>query len=169
MGSDKVILPPDFRDIDGPLIFLAGPIRGAEDWQSEAIEIIHRADSGIYIASPRREVFDESFDFDVQTDWETKYLNLAAERGGILFWLAREAHHSCDNGRSYAQTTRFELATWVERFRHRDVGIVIGIEKGFSGVEYIRKMVSANIVIVDTLEDTCAEAVKIIKNKKMRR
>ena len=32
-----LILPPEYVTIDGPLVFLAGPVQGAPDWQSRAV------------------------------------------------------------------------------------------------------------------------------------
>lgn len=97
----------------GPLVFLAGPIQEAEDWQSTAIGLISRESSAINVASPRGDYSNRAFDYNTQVDWETYYLNQAAKYGGILFWLAKEKEHVCD--RAFAQTTRFELGEWLTK------------------------------------------------------
>lgn len=104
----KVIIPPDYETYSGKLIFLAGPIQGAQRWQDEAIKEIQENAPEMNIANPRRDYLNEKFVFDKQVDWETIYLNEAAKNGVILFWLAKEFEHACT--RAYAQTTRFELA-----------------------------------------------------------
>src|SRR6516225_6635384 len=105
-----VITPPDYRDIVGPLVFLAGPIQGAPLWQHEAIRLIAQISPTLHIANPRRDHSLDEFAYDLQVDWETHYLKRASADGVILFWLARETDHDCS--RAYAQTTRFELAEW---------------------------------------------------------
>jgi hypothetical protein len=35
-----LILPPQYVTVEGPLVFLAGPIQGAPDWQREAIALL---------------------------------------------------------------------------------------------------------------------------------
>jgi hypothetical protein len=56
----KIILPPNYPESKNPVIFLAGPIVGAEFWQQEAINIIKKIESGlkfeIDIASPSYEI-----------------------------------------------------------------------------------------------------------------
>lgn len=171
---------PAVVDIAGPLIFLAGPIKGATRWQDYAVEHIWSLDDSIHIASPRRPMTTLTADkkpekfttemFNEQVDWETKYLNRAAaidlddsEKGVILFWLAKESVHLCE--RAYAQTTRFEFAEWKEKHLRMGAKIAVGIEEGFSGAHYIRRRMMQDcpeIHISDTLEDTCRTAVALI-------
>ena len=161
----EVIFAPEDKKVNGPVIFLAGPIQGAEDWHKRAIEILKEKKKEINIASPRGDYTNIKFDYLPQVNWETKYLNLAAKEGVIIFWLAKEKTH--DPERSYAQTSRFELAEWVTKFQSdKNINIVIGIEPGFSGEKYIRKRVgedSPEIEILSTLKETCEKAVSKIK------
>ncbi len=49
-----LVLPPNDPEVTGPVIFLAGPIQGALDWQAEAIrQLGDRA----HVANPRRREF----------------------------------------------------------------------------------------------------------------
>lgn len=172
---------PQMVEISGPLIFLAGPIQGAPLWHDEAISVIRRMDKAVHIASPCRrrlrrltapvesavaritkEFSDEMY--NEQVDWETHYLNRAAENGAILFWLAKEHRHICS--RAYAQTSRFELGEWKERSKWIDVRLVVGIEKGFTNERYLRRRILQDcpgVPILDTLEATCATALEIIR------
>src|SRR5690242_6270198 len=101
--NGTVLRPPHYSDMAGPIVFLAGPIQGAPDWQFEAVELLHAGDHRLNIASPRRlEAWNTGNDYNEQVDWETHHLRQAAREGVILFWLAREAEHRCD--RAYAQT-----------------------------------------------------------------
>jgi hypothetical protein len=160
-----VVCPPAYLDLDGPLVFLAGPIQGAGDWQDDAISYLTKQASGCNIASPRRSYPPVTFDYDVQVDWETHHLRRAAQQGVILFWLATEKEHDCN--RSYAQTTRFELAEWKARHERDGAPLVVGIEEGFSGARYIRRRFGQDcptIPILSTLEDACRSAIEAIHN-----
>jgi hypothetical protein len=156
-----------------PIVFLAGPIQGAVDWQADAckrFEYIAQNDE-LRIANPRKEYLDKEFDYASQVDWEIDHLTQASRHGVILFWLAREEEHDCH--RSYAQTTRWELAVWFQKMitandlDDHPIKIVLGIEEGFSGERYIRKQFEDNaefhnVVIQSTLKATVYEAVKIL-------
>src|SRR6185369_15863792 len=86
------------QDGDSPLVFLAGPILGADDWQSQAVKSIHDKNPNIIIANPRRdkwETDEPAHEFEVQVVWETNHLRLASAYGGIMFWLAKETSHIC--------------------------------------------------------------------------
>lgn len=163
----KILIPPKYEDISGPLIFLAGPIQGAPDWQKEAIEILKNLTPDIHIASPRRSIesrgqFSEK-DYHEQVEWEHHYLDYAAKHGVILFWLAKETENI--PGRAYAQTTRFELGEAVARHYINGVKVAVGIEKGFSNERYLRKTIMAkapDIPLSDSLENTCKNALKFL-------
>jgi hypothetical protein len=146
-----------------PVIFLAGPIQGTGDWQSEARKIVHTKRPDVIVASPRRAYLPGEFDYGKQVDWETYHLRRAAENGTILFWLAREEEHV--PSRAYAQTSRFELAEWKIHHEQKKVKIVIGIEEGFSGAKYIKRRFSQDcpeVPILETLPETCERAIEVI-------
>jgi len=144
---------------DKKLLFLAGPIKGADNWQDKVIESLAGAD--IYIANPRREA-DPDFNYTEQVDWETKHLTLADV---IMFWIPKETVHV--EGRSYAQTTRFELAEWLAKTNYnRDVTkIVLGIEDGFYGKRYIvERLKQTNVKVYDSYEETLQKVKSLMKN-----
>lgn len=159
----EVIIAPNYIKINGPLIFLAGPIQGAPDWQSRAIEIFKKM-KPVHVASPRRPIkffgdFAEK-DYHAQVEWEHHYLDYAAKNGVTMFWLANAIRHI--PGRAYAQTTRFELGEAVARHYLKGIKVVVGIEKGFSSERYLRKTIGSkapDIPIPDLLEETCRRAV----------
>src|SRR5688572_19003006 len=117
--SANVLIPPKRIDIHDsvPLLFMAGPIQGAPDWQSTATEIIDRWPLNVpqlHIANPRRpEPFTGKLsdkEYREQTDWEKSGLRRAAAHGAIIFWFARQDHSiSYDKSRPYAKTTKSEL------------------------------------------------------------
>ena len=137
---ENLILPPTFlTEILAPLIFLAGPIQGAYDWQKDVIEFISSKMPELYIASPRRNIAKRA-DFSVemyneQVDWESYHLRKAADRGCVLFWCAKEYEHNCY--RSYAQTTRSELFEWKVFHQWNGAKLALGIEQGYTGSRYI--------------------------------
>jgi hypothetical protein len=160
--AGQLVTPPAYLDLDGPLIFLAGPIQGTSDWQSAAIQIIHQLAPEIHIANPRRELLNEKFDSDAQIEWDTHYLRRAAQEGAILFWLASEEFPI--SGRTFAQTTRFELAEWKMRHERDGARLAVGISPDFSGRKYIKKRFSQDcpsVPLSSTLQATCEFAVQL--------
>lgn len=161
-----VLLPPTEAPVpeDAPLIFLAGPIQGAPDWQADAIELIGSAAPEIWIANPRRTYMDGTFVYEDQVDWETAHIRRAMALGTLLFWLAAPVENHPD--RAYAQTTRIEIAE--AKVRHEWLGgnVVVGIEAGFSGERYIRRrwgQDAPDIPLCKSLEATCEKAVEMAR------
>jgi hypothetical protein len=159
-----IFLPPKIDAVNGPLVFLAGPIQGAPDWQAEAIRWLQTQAPDLAVASPRREYPPGAFEYAAQVAWETHYLRRASQRGLILFWLAREAVSV--PGRSYGQTTRFELAEWKVRHERDGVRLVVGIEEGFSGARYIRHRFGQDcpaVPLVAALEEACRVVIELAR------
>jgi hypothetical protein len=161
--TKEVIRPPEIVEYIGPVVFLAGPIQGAPDWQNEAAGLIHSYDENLIVASPRKDYHPGEFIYERQVDWETNYLNRASEWGAVLFWLALQAEDT--PGRSYAQTSRFELGEWKVRHQVNATKLVVGIEEGFGNERYIRRRFSQdcpNVPILSSLPDTCRTAVDLL-------
>ncbi len=156
-----IILPPSYPVSRQPVIFLAGPIQGAVDWQSEALRLLstHPVD----VANPRRSHFDLSYAHE-QIDWETRWLREAGGSGCVLFWLAKEHQHSCD--RAFAQTTRFELGEWFARSCLDGRRVVAGIEEGFTGAKYIKHRLTEPTH--PTLEATVQAALRMALSHRPR-
>jgi len=161
----EIIIPPRYVEIEGAIIFLAGPIQGGPDWQKEAIRYIHNKNSEIHIASPRRPGADKK-DFtdeiwNEQIYWEHFYFELAEQNGVIMFWLAGETNHRCD--RAYAQTTRFEIGEAAVKCHFDKAKVVVGIEDNFTGGRYISmtldKKYSKVRLCHNSLKRTCELAV----------
>ena len=167
LQSRLIEAPYYLKNRDLPLVFLAGPVVGAPNWQVDAAARILSLDSEIYVASPRRQGVDfETADprFEEQVLWETYHLNMAGRNGVVLFWLVKEEVHLCD--RPYGQTSRFELGEWKTKHELYKAKLVVGIHPGFPGGEYIRyrlSMESPDVPLPTTLERTCEEAVRLIK------
>src|SRR5579884_2152272 len=72
--KERVYMPVDYIPVTArkiPVIFLAGPIQGTGDWQSEARRLIHARRPEVIVASPRRAYLPGEFDYGKQVDWET--------------------------------------------------------------------------------------------------
>lgn len=157
-------LPPKAVAIEAgqPSVFLAGPIQGAPDWQSESVETFEKiwnGDQVLNIFSPRRATLKSDFDYQAQTDWEKAGLRQASKNGVIVFWFAaRDFALPYEEGRAYAQTSRVEFG---RVFGWKDykpgINVAIGIEPGYSGSEKYFKTCAAefNIKIHDNLESLC--------------
>ena len=163
MAERKVYVPPEAVSDDQNIVFLAGPIQGAPDWQAEAISVFTSLKPDITIASPRRETF-EGVSYDEQVDWETDNLRRAGRSGVIMFWLAKEQEHLPD--RAYAQTSRAELFEWKIRHERDGSKIVIGVQEGFSGAKYIRKRFGQDcpdVPVLSSLEETCKKVLEMLE------
>lgn len=147
------------------LIFLAGPIQGAPNWQEEAIEkfkaLYHGMAISAHIANPRLKETEESFDdeaYKAQVDWEKKLLRRAAENGAVIFWFAsQDTNVEYPYGRAYAQTSKLELGRvlgWKD-YDH-SLKLHVGIEPGYQGgnERYIRMAADDfNIPVIDNLKE----------------
>lgn len=162
--SERLLLqPPEIVETDGPVIFLAGPIQGAPDWQAEAASVIHDIDPLIVVASPRRDYPEGTFVYENQVDWETHFLRTAGKLGVVAFWLADQATDT--PGRSYAQTSRFELGEWKMRNEFEGVKLTIGIDEEFGNARYIRRRFGQdcpNVKIANSLIEMCRNAVDLV-------
>lgn len=168
MVEQRVYIPPEYVETERKgVVFLAGPIQGTYDWQSEASQIIQSLNPDVTIASPRREVLEENFDYDEQVNWELHHLKHAGEKGAVMFWLARETQHNPE--RAFAQTSRIELGRWLERSRFLGYKLAVGIEEGFSGSKYIRKTIIEefpNVPLLDSLPETCGRTLELLDNSR---
>lgn len=168
-----IIIPNIYvRDVN-KLIFLAGSIRGAPNWQDEAIRILLSKNYELTVATPRkgiRESFagsvlpgDNTY-FKRRRLWERHYLEIASKRGAILFWLPGETEHNC--AKSYGAMTRLELGQWMTNYRHdNQVRFCIGSDGKFSELDTIRTDLAIDTPdkrILDTLEGTCEEALRLL-------
>lgn len=188
----NLLLPKTYvklRDIQGgdggnmiePVIFLAGPIRGAGDWQKTAIKKLHLAIPNALIVCPCR--YDKSHElykhrrkgsttkFESQTEWERHYLNHAARTGVVMFWIPKEDPinpRPREEG-PYAQDTYGELGEW--RGRMLEVGglnVVIGAEPdGLPGLSVIKKnyKYALNMKLHETLDSTLKAAVDTVNQR----
>ncbi|CAN5379415.1 hypothetical protein BH10PAT3_BH10PAT3_3000 [soil metagenome] len=147
------------------LIFLAGPIQGAQDWQAQAIDLL---DTNFHVANPRHDygdiVFDEAHKIK-QVRWEKHQLVRAAQHGGIIFWFAAQDQSlKYEEGRAYAQTTRIEFG---RAFGWKDfkpsVNISVGIDPHYEGGNdfYIRDTAAElNIPVRDRLLIVCRDVLR---------
>ena len=144
---------------DKKIVFLAGPIKGAPDWQAQAVSDL--SDLDIYVANPRRENV-MNFNLDLQVDWESRFL---AAADVIMFWIPPKVADV--SGRDYAQTSRFELAEWVikTRYNHTRKQLVIGIDDAFFGKSYIVKRLQAeNMPVYSTYAETLNKVRSLLKS-----
>ncbi|MBQ8482619.1 MAG: hypothetical protein IJ532_08855 [Alphaproteobacteria bacterium] len=144
---------------DKKIVFLAGPIKGAPDWQAQAIKDL--ADLDIYVANPRRENA-VNFNLDLQVNWESRFLAVADV---IMFWIPPKVADVA--GRDYAQTSRFELAEWMAKthYNHTHKQVVVGIDDAFFGKSYIVKRLQAeNVPVYSTYAETLSKVRSLLKS-----
>lgn len=176
----RILLPKTYCEVDhsyGPLFFLAGPVRGGNDWQLKCCEAIQNHIPKFYAALPCRYPHDhplmasriagEENRFDRQLTWERHYLTMAAEKGCLIFWLPAENKNNPRGGSEpYAMDTRGELGEWRGRLMHNPkLRIVIGAEEDFSGLSQIQRnfnfAMNSEFPIYTTLAETVMAAMKM--------
>lgn len=167
MARHVITAPADLdlaSTLDGPLVYLIGPIQGASNWQADAIEILGDLAPDLHVASAR------SSDFrggpDKHLVWEQTFLKRASKYGVILFWCARETRHQCD--RSYAAQMRFELGELAVKSSAGLARLVVGIERGFTGGPYLRRrftLTYQNIPVCKTLRQSCTAAMELAQSE----
>ncbi len=175
MGS--LIIPKIYvSKLEAPLVFLAGPIRSAANWQDEAVDFLFSREPNLMIASPRRGVRDkiaqyitsgdESY-FPRQRAWERHYLDIASKTGAILFWLPGEVEHGCN--KVYGAMTRVEIGQWMTRYNlDKNVRFCVGSDGKFPEmhtIDYDLQLDAPDKKVFSTLEETCAEAVRLAYQK----
>ena len=160
-------------NVYAPLIFLLGPIRGAPNWQDDAVEYILSRKPTLVVASPRRGTGDKipkynpingnNNHFPRQRAWERYYLEIARKKGCGMFWLPGESEHNCD--KSYGAMTRLELGQLMTSYKQdHSTRFCIGTDGKFSEFDTIAYDLSLDAPdkkIFSTLEETCDEAMRI--------
>jgi hypothetical protein len=152
-----------------PLVFLAGPIQGARDWQAEATTQLLAANGTLEVASPRRVSLDSTFVYDEQVAWEKAHLARSAQLGAIIFWFAAQDYsQNYEPGRPYAKTTKIEFGRAFGWYDKQPFPIVVGIEPGFEPVvdgavkedKYLRSLpIEQGIAIYTSLDEVVQQAI----------
>lgn len=107
----QYIEAPKYEKIEYPSVFLGGPIQGTDNWQVKiAATLAKSVSTGVSVLNPRRSYTSENFNYEEQIDWEYDYLNLADY---IIFYAPDEVQKI--EGRTFGQTTRFEIGEWFGR------------------------------------------------------
>ncbi len=177
MDMGNLIIPKSYvQELKFPLIFLAGPIRSAPNWQDEAIDFLFLYEPNLIIASPRRGVRDNIAPYIIMGDenyfprqraWERHYLDIASKTGAILFWLPGDAEHDCQ--KVYGAMTRVEIGQWMTSYKNNNsVRFCVGSDGKFPElhtIEYDLKLDAPTHEIRKTLEETCIEAVQLAYQK----
>lgn len=158
----SMMTPP--KDPTTPLIYLAGPIQGARDWQREATKILEDLAPDVDVANPRCAKFNGIA--EAQLQFEMRFMERAAQSGVILFMLVPETQHRC--GRAYGAQTRFELGEWVTKSEAGLARVVVGIERGFAGGPYLQRRItlsSPRVPICRTIRQACAVAAELVHDE----
>jgi len=168
-----LIIPKNYvKNVDTPLIFLAGPILGAPNWQDAAIEYLFSLNKYITIVSPKKEIKENISKYILNTDpnpfsrgrhWERYYLDIASKKGTVLFWLPGEEKHKCE--KSYGAMTRLEIGQFMTRYKYdKSTRFVVGTDDKFSEINTIKFDLSLDAPekkISKTLEETCRQALEL--------
>ena len=179
----KLILPKTLvngTQITGPLVFIAGPIKGGGDWQEKACDLLAKSIPNAHIAVPCRwgpnhRLYqykldsDQNDGFPRQSTWEHYYLKWCCDlnrrkRGCAVLYLPCESKTTPrTDGQPYARDTYGEIARWSMYAALTGGRIFVGAEEGFPGlsviIENLRLDVrAAEFPIYPTLEKTITTA-----------
>jgi|WetSurMetagenome_2_1015567.scaffolds.fasta_scaffold08426_6 hypothetical protein len=155
----KVIIPKNYCETDsnwGPLFFLAGPVQGGGGWQTDCLLSIKELLADFYVAIPYGKESQSRIDFlrehyhlccgktdrfQRQLEWERYYMEIAANRGCLIFWLPNESQEEPrKDGKPYATDTRGEIGEWRGRMMfNKNLRVVVGGEDGFPGLRTIKR------------------------------
>ena len=154
------IIRPDFNvehSEDIPSVFLAGPIQGAPAWDEKLCDELSDCCAVAY--NPRRLSMD-SFVYEHQVEWETKHL-MAADI--ISFTFAHESAHV--PGRSYAQTSRFELGEVLSRAKYsgKTQKVVVYCPEDFPGCRYFNYKIEKEYPDVALIVSDWEEYVELLR------
>jgi len=163
-------------DIKDPLIFLLGPIRGAPEWQNNAIEILFSINPDLVIVTPTRHIKESlrkyllpgiDNHFERQRAWEIHYTEMASEKketkGCAMFWLPKRVDYNVE--KDYGAITREEWGLMLGNYRHdNSLRFCVGTDGGFS--EWRTHLLTLNTYapnkrVFESLKYTCREAVRI--------
>ena len=123
-----MLITPTDKDVKSNFsIFLAGPIHGVHDWQSEIAKEFEHLD--ITFFSPRRSDY-ETFDYTEQVQWESEHLRYADL---IVFCVPPKDYDVV--GRYYAQSTIYEFSEWINKGKN----IIAYIDNAYPLFRYIQK------------------------------
>ncbi len=162
--------PPYFDNFSAkdPALFLAGPIQGAPDWQSQAVHLLsglYKGSRPLLVFNPRHQYNEGEFNKDIQVQWEKNHLLRAGKLGAIMFWFARRDESlPYEEGRLYAQTSRIEFGRIIGwKDYNRLINTAVGIEDGYIGNEhYIRSTAfEHSIPVYSSLAEVCDEAGRL--------
>jgi len=176
----RIIMPNAYvNNLRQPIIFLAGPIRYASDWQEKAIDYLISNNKEIIIANPRWDASQRIKNLAIngepnclkskenqlrnyltsQRPWERHYIKIASRTGAVLFWLANAP----------GLMTRVELGQLMTEYKHdNSTKFCVGGEKDFADIETIKDDLSEYAPdkrIFETLEETCSEAIRLAHQK----
>lgn len=116
---------PDYyrpQPVDGPAVFLAGGITGAERWHDRAVAVLHAAPTPVVVLNPNRAAFpiDDPGAAWEQVSWEQHHLHLPSVL--TLFWFP-----ACDPAVTTQPIAMFELGQALGEGRR----IVVGADPGY--------------------------------------
>lgn len=172
-----LILPNTcIENVERPFIFLAGPTRGAPEWQDDATNILFSEATDLTVINPRpcvRHSLEKYLlngkngHFKKPREWRRHYFELASKKGAIMFWLPGEERHDCK--RPYGATTYFEVGEWmIEYSKDKSIRLCVGTDGKFpkmDSIAYGFSQKAPGLVIRETLEETCKEALRLARKQ----
>ena len=153
-----IVRPPHSFSENGKVVYLAGPLKSAPNWQKEACDYFERSASGLHIINPRWESLPLDFDAEDQFQWEYFHQCLALERGCVMFWFP--ANMKNRRPFAYGGKALIDLGEIVAQTRLNKGRIYIGMEPGWRSLaaDYIKCVMGEHIY--ESLEELCRQVVK---------
>ena len=160
-----ILISPHEENLSGPVVFLAGPIQGAPDWQGDAIAELSKNQS-IDIISPRaaRDERVEMTDEEIvsQAKWQATYIQKTITDGVFLCFFPK----AIEENAQYAQESLLLLGTIIAKVQTQSV--FVGIEEGFANRHAIVSLLMSHypsLVIYTTLQSLCDGVLRYIRTQ----
>lgn len=154
-----ILRPPNYLSKhEGPVVYLAGPIKSAPDWQKEACKHLERCAPGACIINPRLDSLPLDFKQEEQFNWESFHLSATQAKGSVVFWFPA----NMKNKRPFAYGGK-SLVDLGEAVTLNSLGalknLYVGIEPGFKGqaMDYIKTIHGP---IYESLDVLCRQVIK---------
>lgn len=150
----------DDKNLEEPLVFMAGGITDCPDWQQQILQMIRQTGTSLVLMNPRRTNFPihDPKAAEAQIRWEHLHLKKAH---AILFWFPKE---------TLCPIVLYELGAW-SMMVHKP--IFVGMDPKYKrrqDVEIQTKLVRPEVKVVYSLKDLAVNVlaweINRVRNKK---
>jgi len=144
-------------DLPGASVFLAGGITGCEEWQRPMARKLLAATKSLVVVNPRRDNFpiDDPNAAEAQITWEHDALRFVS---AVSVWFTNA---------TMQPICLYELGAWSMTRKP----LFVGVQPGYAREQDVRiqtRLARPEVVIVDNIDDLCAQIVAYANSHTIR-